>query len=433
MSRAWRIGPGAPLHGRLELPGDKSISHRALLMAALAEGPSRLYGVQNSEDCRRTAAALSQLGVALSEPEPNTWHLAGTGGQSWTAPKIALNLGNSGTAMRLLCGVLSGRAFACELIGDTSLSARPMNRVVDPLRRMGAVIRTEDGHAPICIEASNPLHGHEFRAPIKSAQVKSALILAGLHARGQTVLHEALFSRDHTERMLPAFGASVERRELRLCVEGGQRLQGAELTIPRDLSSAAFFIVAGSLVSDSELHLPGVGVNPTRDAVLRILTRMGADIEVIEQAALGEEPVADLVVRAKPLQGVVVDTETMANAIDEFPILCVAAACAEGTTTFIGLAELRLKESDRVSAMAEGLGRLGVPVTVQSDAMTITGREIRGGEVDSAGDHRIAMAFAVAGLVAKQPVTVTGAQWAATSFPDFAGLARSVGMELVDV
>ncbi len=430
-SDGWRLEPGGQVRGTLALPGDKSISHRAFLIAALAEGTSRLEGVLDSEDCRATAHALAQMGVDIREVSPGSWVVEGRGPDGLTAPEALLDLGNSGTAMRLLCGLLAARPFPTTLIGDASLSQRPMERVAVPLREMGAHIETDSGHPPIRIDGAS-LRGITYGTPVASAQVKSALLLAGLQAQGRTCLTEAVPSRDHTERMLPLFGADCEVNGTQICVEGGQALHGAEITVPRDLSAAAFFIVGALIAPGSELKLPGIGVNPRRDGILQILREMGADLTLDAADSVGQEPVADLTVRSSSLTGIDVGPDLVANAIDEFPVLCVAAACAEGVTTLSGVSELRIKESDRVAAMAEGLKTLGVPMEIGDDAVRITGGPLGGGTIQSHQDHRIAMSFAIAALAALEPVTVEGAQWAATSFPEFPGLARQAGIRLHD-
>lgn len=430
-SDGWRLEPGGQVRGTLALPGDKSISHRAFLIAALAEGASRLEGILDSEDCRATAHALAQMGVGIREVSPGSWVVEGRGPDGLTAPGAPLDLGNSGTAMRLLCGLLAARPFPATLIGDASLSQRPMERVAVPLREMGARIETDSGRPPIRIDGTS-LQGITYGAPVASAQVKSALLLAGLQARGRTCLTEAVPSRDHTERMLPLFGGDCEVDGMQICIEGGQALHGAEITVPRDLSAAAFFIVGALIAPGSELKLPGVGVNPRRDGILQILGEMGADLTLDAADPVGREPVADLTVRSSSLTGTDIGPDLVANAIDEFPVLCVAAACAEGVTTLSGIGELRIKESDRVAAMAEGLETLGVPMEIDGDAVRIAGGPLGGGTIQSHRDHRIAMAFAIAALAASEPVAVEGAQWAATSFPEFPGLARQAGIRLHD-
>ena len=427
----WRLEPSGTLHGTLILPGDKSISHRALLLAALSDGTSQLTGVLDSEDCRATAKALHQLGVPLEESGPGKWTVGGHGPDGLRASEYPLNLGNSGTSMRLLCGLLAGLPFSSTLVGDTSLSMRPMRRVAEPLRAMGAHIETEDGHAPVRIDGQ-ALQGITHETPVASAQVKSALLLAGLQAKGRTCLTEAVLSRDHTERMLPAFGVDCIVDGPTIRIEGGQSLQATKIQVPRDLSAAAFFIVGALTAKDSELTLPGVGINPRRDGILRILKQMGADIDIKEIPPLGQEPLADLTVRASQLHGIDIEPVLLANAIDEFPVLCIAAACARGTTTMTGISELRVKESDRVAAMADGLSTLGVSMKINGDSLTITGQPLQGGTVQSQKDHRIAMAFAIAALAAQGPIVIEGAQWVATSFPDFADLARQAGMNLQD-
>lgn len=430
-SDGWRLEPGGQVCGTLLLPGDKSISHRAFLIAALAEGTSHLGGVLDSEDCRATVRALAHMGVGIEETSPGNWTVEGQGPDGLQAPAAPLDLGNSGTAMRLLCGLLAARPFPTTLIGDASLSQRPMERVAAPLRDMGARIETDSGRPPVRIDGGS-LQGVTHRDPVASAQVKSALLLAGFQARGRTCLRETVPSRDHTERMLPLFGADCDVDGARICLEGGQVLHGADLAIPRDLSAAAFFIVGALIASDCELKLPGVGINPRRDGVLQVLRRMGADLDIDAVDPVGREPVADLTVRSSTLTGIDIGPELVANAIDEFPVLCIAAACARGDTTLTGIGELRIKESDRVGAMAEGLGALGVPVEVGDDSVRITGRPLAGGTIQSHRDHRIAMAFAVASLAASGPITIEGAQWVATSFPGFADLARQAGIPLHD-
>ena len=430
-SDGWRLEPGGQVCGTLTLPGDKSISHRAFLIAALAEGASRLSGVLDSEDCRATARALAQMGVGIREDSPGNWTVEGRGPDGLQAPEAPLDLGNSGTAMRLLCGLLAARPFPTTLVGDASLSQRPMERVAAPLREMGARIETDSGRPPVRIDGGS-MRGITHGDPVASAQVKSALLLAGLQAEGRTCLTEAVPSRDHTERMLPLVGADCEVDGKRICIEGGQALHGADVAIPRDLSAAAFFIVGALIAPDCELKLPGVGINPRRDGVLQILRKMGAELDIDAVDPTGREPLADITVRSSELAGIDIGPELVANAIDEFPVLCIAAACARGDTTLAGVGELRIKESDRVAAMAEGLGALGVPVEAGGDSVRITGHPLGGGTIRSHRDHRIAMAFAIASLAASEPIFVEGARWAATSFPGFAELARQAGMRLHD-
>ncbi len=432
MSTCWLAGPGGAVRGTVDLPGDKSISHRALMLAAIAHGPSTLRGVLDSEDCRATATALRQLSVKLARPEPGVWQIEGRGLDGLRDPGEPLDLGNSGTSMRLFCGLLARREFSTTLIGDASLSRRPMERVTAPLRAMGAHIDTEDEHAPVRIHANATLRGITHPEPIASAQVKSAILLAGLQTSGRSCLMETAPSRDHTERMLPAFGAHCAVTDNTICIEGGQSLHGAEVVIPRDLSAAAFFVVAACITSDADVRLPGVGLNPRRDGMLRILQAMGANIEITLDDTTASEPQGEIRVRHSALAGVEVGPELVSNAIDEFPILCIAAACAEGVTEFHGIGELRLKESDRIAAMEEGLRALGITVEAGADFMRITGGSLRGGTVHSHQDHRIAMAFAIASLAAQDTIRIEGAQWVATSFPDFADLARSVGVLLRD-
>ena len=420
------------MHGSLELPGDKSISHRALMLAAIAHGPSTLHGALDSEDCRATAMALRRLGVEMAQPKIGEWQIEGRGFEGLHEPDGPLDLGNSGTSMRLFCGLLAGRDFSTTLIGDASLSNRPMERVAAPLRAMGAHIDTDDGHAPLQIHANATLQGITHCEPVASAQVKSAILLAGLQANGSSSLVETAPSRDHTERMLPAFGAHCAVDGNTICIDGGQSLHGANVAIPRDLSAAAFFIVAACITPDADLHLPGVGLNPRRDGVLRILRAMGANIEIIPDDMDAPELRGKIRARHSALTGVTVDPALVPNAIDEFPILCIAAACAKGVTEFHGIGELRLKESDRITAMEEGLRTLGIAVKTGADFMHITGGRLRGGTVQSHQDHRIAMAFAIASLAAEETIQIDGAHWVATSFPNFANLARNAGLLLRD-
>ena len=421
------------LAGRVLLPGDKSISHRALLLAGLANGESTLHGVADSGDCRAMVSALRAVGVDLAEIDPGSWRVRSPGAARWSAPEGPIDLGNSGTAMRLLCGALAPCPFPAVLSGDESLSARPMERVAAPLRAMGADLSTTDGHAPVRIApAQAPLRGILHPEPVVSAQVKSALLLAGLRAQGRTCVREARPSRDHTERMLPTFGARCEREDDRVCIPGGQELTPGMLTVPRDLSAAAFFIVGALIAPGSRVLLPGVGINPRRDGVLRILRAMGADIRQTPADAVGDEPVADLEVHAQPLTGVSVPAELVPDAIDEFPVLCIAAACARGVTRFEGIGELRVKESDRIAAMQEGLTRLGIDCSSTADSLRIEGGTLAGGTVHSHSDHRIAMSFAMAALAATGPVEIEEPAWVDSSYPGFADTARQAGLGISD-
>ncbi len=424
-----RVAPGGRLAGRLRVPGDKSISHRAVILGAVAEGVTTADGLLAGEDVLATVAAMRALGVSIEGPQDGRVRMQGVGLQGLAAPPGALDLGNSGTAMRLLAGLLAGQRFATTLVGDASLSRRPMRRVVEPLRRMGAHIRaTQAGTPPLRVEPVPRLRAIRYRLPVASAQVKSALLLAGLYAHGTTCVIEPAPSRDHTERMLSAFGCETTRASGGVCIAGGQRLQGTHVDVPGDLSSAAFFLVGASIAPGSALELEGVGVNPTRIGVIEILRAMGADIELLHRRRQGGEPVADIRVRSASLHGVRIGAEQVAPAIDEFPALAVAAACSEGETVVSGAAELRVKESDRIAAVVAGLRALGVEAEERADGMRIRGGAIAGGAVDSRGDHRLAMAFAMAALRARGEIVVQDCRNVATSFPGFASLARTAGL-----
>lgn len=415
------------------MPGDKSVSHRAVMLAALADGRSRISGFLEGEDTRATAAMFERLGVRIEVPAAGERIVHGVGVDGLQAPDGPLDCGNAGTAMRLMAGVLAGQPFDSVLQGDASLSRRPMARVVEPLSRMGARIETaDDGRPPLRISGNNVLHGIDFKSEIASAQLKSAVLLAGLWARGSTTVREPQPTRDYTERMLGAFGYPVLHAPACASLEGGGRLRPCDVAVPADFSSAAFFLVAASLVPGARLRLPRIGMNPRRTGLLRVLRAMGADIVATGAGEQGGEPVADLEVRHAPLRGVDVPSDLVADMIDEFPVLCIAAAAADGTTRITGAAELRVKESDRIAAMARGLRALGIAVEERPDGATIRGGRLRGGAVESLGDHRIAMAFAVAGQVATDPVRIADVANVATSFPGFAALARSVGFGLED-
>lgn len=427
--RHWIAVPGRALRGHVAIPGDKSVSHRAVMLAAIADGNSRIEGFLEGADTRATAAIFRQLGVRIEAPGEGVRIVHGVGMDGLRRPDAVLDCGNAGTAMRLLAGLLSAQAFDSVLVGDPSLGKRPMRRVTEPLAAMGALVETEDGHAPLRIRGGRALQGREHVLPVASAQVKSALLLAGLWAHGETAVREPHPTRDYTERMLAAFGADVAHAPGWAALRGGQRLRATDVRVPADFSSAAFFIVAATLVPGSELVLRQVGVHPRRTGLLRVLRAMGADIELdpckVEEA--GGEPLADIVVRHAPLQGIEVPVEVVPDMIDEFPALCVAAAASRGTTRIRGAAELRVKESDRIAAMATGLGALGIVVDETPDGACIHGGTLEGGDVDSLGDHRIAMAFAVAAQVARGPVRIADVGNVATSFPGFEALARGAG------
>jgi len=414
-----------PLRGELIPPGDKSISHRALIMGSLARGQTIIHGLLEAEDVKATAEACRQLGAAIDSVGEST-RVTGTGENGLEKPRQVLDMGNSGTAMRLFSGVLAAQRFDSELTGDESLRRRPMRRIVEPLTRMGASIETTpEGTAPLKIHGNVRLRGIDYRLPVASAQIKSCLLLSGLFAAGSTCVTEPHKSRDHTEKMLPLFGV---RLHAPCCVKGGSRLIGADIEVPADISSAAFFLVATAMVPGSDLLLRKVGVNPTRDGVLRVLSAMGADLRVLNRRMFGQEPVADIHIRYRPgIHGIDIPPEWVPALIDELPALMVLASVTSGTTRISGAAELRVKESDRLAVMARGLKALGVTASESQDGMEIMGGTVHGGRVDGAGDHRCAMSFSILGQAASAPVTVRGATHVNTSYPDFADHLRSVG------
>ena len=426
----FRITPGGALKGAVRVPGDKSISHRAIMLGALAEGTTRVSGFLGGADNVATIEAFRAMGVAIEGPDAEGAVVVhGVGRDGLSAPARPLDLGNSGTSMRLLCGLLAAQPFSCELRGDASLTRRPMGRVTEPLADMGARIETaEEGTPPLRIQGGGALHGIDYRLPVASAQVKSALLLAGLYADGETCVTEPAPTRDHTERMLAGFGYEVARSGPRVCLHGGGRLHATDIDVPADISSAAFFLVGASIVPGSELLLEHVGINPTRTGVIDILRAMGGDITMENARTIGGEPVADLRVRHAPLRGITIPEEQVPLAIDEFPALFIAAAVAEGTTRLSGARELRVKECDRIQVMADGLATLGIAAAPTEDGIVIEGGTLGGGTVASHDDHRIAMAFAMAGSVASGPITITDCANVATSFPGFAALAAGVGL-----
>jgi 3-phosphoshikimate 1-carboxyvinyltransferase len=432
---SYLVEPGSQLSGECLVPGDKSISHRALMFGAIAEGTTEIDGLLAGEDCLATAAAIRAMGVRVDAPQTDgdCWRVQGVGLRGLKRPPGSLDLGNSGTSMRLLTGLLCAQGFSSTLVGDESLMKRPMERVAVPLREMGARIKTNNGKPPVNIERSQGLTGIHYVAPVASAQVKSAILLAGLYARGVTSVTEPAISRDHTERMFASFGVSVKRTGLTVEVSAPAGLRAARIAVPGDLSSAAFLMVGACLAGEKGVTLRKVGINPTRTGVIDILRKMGARIDVAAlPCAKGAEPVADIRVVKCPLHGIDIVAEDVALAIDEFPILMVAAACANGRTTVSGAEELRVKESDRIRAVVEGLRALGAMVEEKPDGMVVNGGPLHGGVVDSHGDHRIAMAFAIAGLCASGPVRVLNTANVSTSFPGFVNLVRDMGMQIVE-
>ncbi|MBI2289387.1 MAG: 3-phosphoshikimate 1-carboxyvinyltransferase [Betaproteobacteria bacterium] len=431
MALTYRVEPGGALAGRIRVPGDKSISHRSIMLGSIAEGVTRVSGFLEGEDALATMNVFRALGVHIDGPRRGNVTVHGVGLRGLKAPSAVLDCGNSGTSMRLLCGLLAGQNFNCELTGDASLRRRPMQRVAAPLGQMGAEISTaEGGRPPLKLRGASNLRGIEYQMPIASAQVKSALLLAGLYARGRTCVTEPAPTRDHTERMLGAFGFPVERNGGTICVTGGGRLTATSIDVPADISSAVFFMVGASIAPGADLTLAHVGVNPTRTGAIDILRLMGANIELINQREAGGEPVADIRVRHAQLKGIEIPVELVPLAIDEFPVLFVAAANARGVTVLRGAGELRVKESDRIQVMADGLQALGIAAEPAADGMRVTGGRYGGGVVASHGDHRVAMAFAIAALRADAPLTITDCANVATSFPGFAELARSAGLKI---
>ena len=435
--RSFEARPAQRVSGAMEVPGDKSISHRALMISGLADGTSEVTGFLASEDCLATLRAMRDLGVNIERPGPTHVIVHGAGLRGLKKAGHALDMGNAGTAMRLFTGLLSAQEFASTLIGDASLMQRPMERVAKPLRQMGADVRTREGKPPVEIGASPGLTGIDYVMPVASAQVKSAVLLAALYARGVTSVSSPGICRDHTERMLQSCGVQVTTEGLRSRLEPPPRLASQRLNVPGDFSSAAFFIVAGVLGAGGDgLLIRNVGMNPTRSGLLDILRGMGADIEVLRMGASGAEPVADLKVRKSALEGVAVPESLVPIAIDELPILFIAAACARGETLVTGAQELRVKESDRIAAMSAGLCALGVAHEVLPDGMRIHGRPqgaaFGGGEIDSHGDHRVAMSFAVASLRASAPIRIRDVANVATSFPGFSDLACRAGLDIAE-
>lgn len=426
---------GRPLSGSIRVPGDKSISHRSIMLGAIAEGETEVTGFLEGEDSLATLQAFRDMGVVIEGPHQGKVKIYGVGLHGLKKSPGALYLGNSGTSMRLLAGLLSAQSFTVELTGDESLSARPMERVAKPLREMGAIIDTQAGKPPMRIKGGSTIHGIHYDMPVASAQVKSSLLLAGLYAQGITTVIEPAPTRDHTERMLAGFGYKVNVKQLsdtqrEISLQGGGTLKGGAIDVPADISSAAFFLVAASIVPGSDLTLEHVGINPTRTGIINILQQMGADIELLSTRIAGGEPVADIRVRYAPLRAIAIPQDQVPLAIDEFPVLFIAAACAEGTTVLEGAEELRVKESDRIQVMADGLVALGVDAQPTPDGMRIKGGVIKGGMVDSHGDHRIAMAFSVAALMASGEIVIRNCANVATSFPNFVELANRVGMQI---
>ncbi|HAT9314549.1 TPA: 3-phosphoshikimate 1-carboxyvinyltransferase [Legionella pneumophila subsp. pneumophila] len=422
--------PVGCLKGEITVPGDKSISHRSIIFGAIAIGTSVIDGFLDGEDCIATLKAFQSMGVRIEGPDKQRVIIHGVGKYGLKQPQNIIDCVNSGTSMRLLAGLLAAQQFDSQLTGDESLLKRPMLRISRPLSQMGADVTTQDGKPPIVIKGGKKLNGIHYVMPEASAQVKSCLLLAGMYAEGQTKITENAVSRDHTERMLRTFSYPVQIQDGAIVIDRNGECHGTRLNIPGDISSAAFFIVAASITPGSDVLIRNVGINPTRTGIIHILTEMGADIRVLNQRAYGEEPVADLHIRYSQLKGIDIPASMAPLAIDEFPVIFIAAACAQGKTTLHGAKELRLKESDRIGAMVDGLNQLGVHAEGFDDGILIEGGSIQGGEVNSRGDHRIAMSFAIAGAVASAPVTIKNCANVATSFPSFVTTANMLHFQI---
>jgi 3-phosphoshikimate 1-carboxyvinyltransferase len=436
--RNFAAQPALRVSGTMTVPGDKSISHRSLMLSGLAAGTSEVTGFLASEDCLATLNAMRALGVSVDCPSATHVIIHGSGLRGLKGARHALDMGNAGTAMRLFTGLLAAQEFSSTLIGDASLMKRPMERVAKPLREMGADVRTHDGTPPVDIRGGRRLRGIDYTMPVASAQVKSAILLAGLFAEGPTTVTAPAICRDHSERMLLSCGVRLTSAGLSSTVYPPQRLESQRLNVPGDFSSAAFFIVAGLLgAANDGLLIHNVGLNPTRTGLLDILRSMGGEIDVLNARESGAEPVADLLVRASALKGIEVPAAMVPLAIDELPVLFIAAACAEGETVVTGAEELRVKESDRIAAMSAGLENLGVAHEVLPDGIRIQGRTagpaFGGGAIDSHGDHRVAMSFSVASLRAAKPILIRDVANVATSFPGFVDTARGVGLDLTEL
>ena len=427
----FKVSPGGCLKGEIRVAGDKSISHRSIMLASLANGVTEISGFLEGDDSLATLNAFRAMGVKIDGPDNGNVTVHGVGLHGLKAPSGVLDLGNSGTSMRLLSGLLSGQAFDVEMSGDRSLNSRPMRRVSDPLGLMGAVVEgTDAGTPPLKIKGGQKLKGISYQMPMASAQVKSSLLLAGLYADGETSVTEPAPTRDHTERMLQGFGYEVRVDGATASLSGGGELQATSIDVPADISSATFFMIGAAIAPGSDVLLQHVGINPTRIGVINIIRLMGGDIEVLNERVIGGEPVADIRVRSSQLHGIQIPEDQVPLAIDEFPALFIAAACAEGETILTGAEELRVKETDRIQVMADGLKALGVDAQPTADGMVIHGGEIRGGCVDSGGDHRIAMSFAMAALRANGEISIADCANVNTSFPGFVELARGAGLQI---
>ncbi|MCK5725225.1 MAG: 3-phosphoshikimate 1-carboxyvinyltransferase [Thiotrichaceae bacterium] len=419
------------LTGTLRVPGDKSISHRSIMLGSLAEGETKVSGFLNGEDCLATLNAFRSMGVKITEHDATSLTITGVGLHGLKPAEHDLDMGNSGTSMRLMSGLMSGQSFDVTLTGDRSLSTRPMARVILPLTQMNADISGDEGDTPpLTIKGSTQLKSIHYDLPVASAQVKSAVLLAGLYAKGETSVTEPAPTRDHTERMLRGFGYDVITEGSTMRLSGKGQLTGQMIDVPADISSAAFFMVAASIIPHADITLQHVGVNPTRTGVIDILTLMGANIRLENEREIGGEPVADIRIQSAALKGIDIPENLVPLAIDEFPVIFIAAACAKGMTTLTGAEELRVKESDRIQVMADGLVTCGIDAKSTQDGIIIQGGTLTGGEVDSHGDHRIAMSFVIAGQVAQESIVINDCANVNTSFPNFVDSASGVGLKL---
>ena len=426
----FTVNPSAVTDATVSVPGDKSVSHRALMLGSIADGRTDISGFLAGDDCLATLAAISAMGIKIERPSATDVVIHGAGLRGYRKPDGPLDLGDSGTAMRLMVGLLSGQQFSSTLTGDESLTSRPMQRVITPLAEMGARIESDNGRPPLTVRGQTSMQAIEYVLPVASAQVKSAILLAGLYANGTTKVVEPAVTRDHTERMFESMGVNVSSSGNRIAIEGGQTPHASHVAVPADLSSAAFVILAALISEKADVLIKNVGVNPTRAGVIDILQSMGADIQLESPRLLGQEPVADVRVRASRLHGRPVDPALVSLAIDEFPVLFVAAAAAHGKTTFTGIGELRVKESDRIAAMSAGLRALGIEVDESEDGAIVHGGKLSGGSVESCGDHRIAMSFAVAATIASDVVTVHDVATVDTSFPGFCDCLAMLGADI---
>lgn len=431
IKKKYTVAPGGILKGSIKVPGDKSVSHRALMLGAIADGVTGIKGLLMGEDILATARSLREMGVRIDFSDKGMITIHGVGLYGLAPPRDPLDLGNSGTSARLLTGLLAGQGFESVLTGDASLQRRPMRRIVTPLQQMNADLTCSgSGTLPIHIKPSRGLTGIYYVMPVASAQLKSCLLLAGLYAQGKTCIEEPVPTRDHTERLLASFSCPVERTGMVACVSKAEKLAATNITVPGDISSAAFPMVGACIAEGSDITLTKVGVNPTRRAVIEILRMMGADISLHNENEYGHEPVADIRVRSSRLQGIDIPTQLVPSAIDEFPAIFIAAAYAEGITVLRGAAELRVKESDRIQAMTDGLQATGIDAIPREDGIEIRGGTMTGGIVDSCTDHRIAMAFSIAGIRAEGPIQILDCANVNTSFPGFVSTMKGAGLDI---